>query len=60
MIRKRLSKTAFVFLFINCLLIAAVVKLYSFQFWGKADEKQTAPAGRKLVENAPRASESKG
>ena len=59
MIRKRLSKTA-LFLFINCLLIAAVVKLYSFQFWGKADEKQTAHRRNLPVENAPRASESKG
>ncbi|XP_078385068.1 galactosylceramide sulfotransferase-like [Oculina patagonica] len=52
MIRKRLSKTALVFVIINCVLVAVVVKFYPLLFWGNAVEKQTPAIGRKLVEKA--------
>lgn len=58
MIRKRLSKTGLVFLIINCVLVAVVVKFYPLLFWENAEKKQTPAIGRKLVEKAT--SEAKG
>lgn len=56
MIRKRLSKSAIACVVINCILIAVVVKFYSFGFWETAEKEPVtlfAPVvlnGQNLVE----------
>lgn len=46
------------FVIINCVLIAVLVKFYSFAFWQNTEKKQRTAIGQKVAERAT--SEPKG